>query len=67
MIIEIKSLKGTCRMCPRRADWSVLRTNDDLDPELYVTYGSRVEYYCDEHLPDDVKPLTLEPVNHDLN
>lgn len=63
MIVEIRYLKATCKHegCSARADFSVTRTNDELEGRLspggypYVTAGTRIERYCRRHLPQDAR------------
>lgn len=56
MIKSVSSLKATCSeaSCGERANFRVLRTNDEL-PAHYVQWGTRSVYYCSTHLPDEAR------------
>lgn len=62
MIKTITRLVAYCE-CGHRADVSVERTNDELEGQRapngypYATFGTRVLYYCREHVPSDVADM----------
>lgn len=56
MITSFHNLQGNCKVCGIRADWMIEKTNDDL-PDGYFKEGTRGEYYCEAHLPDEAKCL----------
>lgn len=54
MIQRVTSLQADCTECGERANFRVVRTNDEL-PAKYVQWGTRSLYYCSEHMPDDAR------------
>lgn len=54
MIQNVRFLDAGCVICAARASVEVERSNDEL-PDTYVQHGTRMLYYCDEHVPEDVR------------
>ena len=53
MMTGWRDLRDTCSVCGKRADFAVVRTNDDL-PAGYIRSGTRETGYCLAHLPEEV-------------
>lgn len=47
-------LRATCKVCNKRADFTVEYSNRDLHKN-YLTGGTRIIGYCLKHLPDEIK------------
>lgn len=57
MIKAIRRLDFTCISCGEPAQVEVVRTNDELDPQHYVTAGERCLTYCWSCAPQDIHDL----------
>ena len=54
MITRIQRLNYKCKICKKRADFEIIKTNDDL-PDGYYKGGERSLHFCIKHLPKDCK------------
>lgn len=55
MIKSIECLDAWCD-CGERANFRIMRTNDEL-PDGYVQQGERAVYYCRAHMPVDARHM----------